>query len=89
MLKNSRELWNMGQHLASLAIMCSDTNNLQAIELANAVDSSAPHCPQTTVALAKSKVATSSIPNERGIAMQLNLPLIPKFDRLDTLVDGR
>lgn len=90
MLKNSRELWNMGQHLASLAMMCSDSNNLEAIELANFVDSNAPHCPQTTKALAQSRINTSTLPNEKvANSTRFSLPLIPKFNRLDTLVDDR
>lgn len=42
MLKNSRELWNMGMKAASLARMCMDTENLDALEMTGFV------CPQTT-----------------------------------------
>lgn len=48
-LKNSRELWNMGQRLASLALMCNDPENRDAIEVAHAQDPTAPQCPQTVV----------------------------------------
>lgn len=41
MLKNSRELWNMGMKAASLALMCNDANNRKALELTGFV------CPQT------------------------------------------
>lgn len=32
MLKNSREMWNMGMHAAGLALMCTDANNRYALE---------------------------------------------------------
>jgi hypothetical protein len=41
MLKNSRELWNMGMKAASLALMCNDSKNRDALELTGFV------CPQT------------------------------------------
>lgn len=41
MLKNSRELWNMGMKAASLALMCTDSANKEALELTGFV------CPQT------------------------------------------
>jgi hypothetical protein len=44
MLKNSRELWNMGMKAASLALMCTDTANKEALELTGF------ECPQTTKA---------------------------------------
>jgi hypothetical protein len=43
-LKNSRELWNMGMKAASLALMCNDKENKEALEL------SGQECPQTTKA---------------------------------------
>lgn len=60
-LKNSRELWNMGQHLASLAMMCSDPNNMIAIELANAVDPAAPHCPQVIITMKSNEAIAAAI----------------------------
>jgi hypothetical protein len=33
MLKNSRELWNMGMRAASMARMCMDSENREALEL--------------------------------------------------------
>ena len=33
MLKNSRELWNMGMKAAALALMCTDPMNREALEL--------------------------------------------------------
>ena len=44
MLKNSRELWNMGMKAASLALMCTDSANREALELTGF------ECPQTTKA---------------------------------------
>ncbi len=41
MLKNSRELWNMGMKAAALALMCKDPDNREALELTGFV------CPQT------------------------------------------
>jgi len=41
MLKNSRELWNMGMKAASLALMCTNQANKEALELTGFV------CPQT------------------------------------------
>jgi hypothetical protein len=40
-LKNSRELWNMGMKAASLALMCNDKENMEALELTGFT------CPQT------------------------------------------
>jgi len=44
MLKNSRELWNMGMKAASLALMCTNAGNREALELTGFV------CPQTAKA---------------------------------------
>lgn len=41
MLKNSRELWNMGFKAAAVALMCTDSSNKEALELTGYV------CPQT------------------------------------------
>lgn len=41
MLKNSRELWNMGMKAASMALMCMDKNNREALEMTGF------ECPQT------------------------------------------
>lgn len=42
MLKNSRELWNMGMKGAAMALMCNDKANREALELTGF------ECPQTT-----------------------------------------
>lgn len=42
MLKNSRELWNMGMKAAAMALMCTDKANREALELTGY------ECPQTT-----------------------------------------
>jgi hypothetical protein len=44
MLKNSRELWNMGMKGAAMALMCTDKANRDALELTGY------ECPQTTAA---------------------------------------
>jgi len=44
LLKNSRELWNMGMKAASLALMCKNADNREALELTGF------ECPQTTKA---------------------------------------
>lgn len=44
MLKNSRELWNMGMKGAAMALMCTDKANREALELTGY------ECPQTTAA---------------------------------------
>lgn len=49
-LKNSRELWNMGQRAAALARMCMDDLNREAMEL------SGYECPQTTKAKANAAI---------------------------------
>jgi hypothetical protein len=41
MLKNSRELWNMGMKGAAMALMCNDRLNREALELTGYI------CPQT------------------------------------------
>ena len=41
MLKNSRELWNMGMKAAAMALMCNDPANKEALELTGYV------CPQS------------------------------------------
>lgn len=41
MLKNSRELWNMGMKAASMALMCNDALNKEALELTGYI------CPQS------------------------------------------
>jgi hypothetical protein len=33
LLKNSRELWNMGMRAAALALMCKDSDNREALEI--------------------------------------------------------
>lgn len=40
-LKNSRELWNMGMQAASIALMCNDRENKEALEITGFI------CPQS------------------------------------------
>lgn len=51
MLKESRELWNMGLRLAAVARMCMTPSMKEAIEL------SGTECPQTIAARKKTEVA--------------------------------
>lgn len=53
MLKNSRELWNMGMRGAALARMCMDGDNKEALEITGF------KCPQTERDEAKAKVVVS------------------------------
>ena len=54
MLKNSRELWNMGMKAAAMALMCTDSANREALELTGYV------CPQTAKAKESTAKAESS-----------------------------
>ena len=49
MLKNSRELWNMGLRNAAVARMCMDDNNSLALEVTGVT------CPDFDAARAKRK----------------------------------
>jgi len=53
-LKNSRELWNMGQRAAAMARMCMDDLNRESLELTGY------ECPQTTAAKAKAKAEVTA-----------------------------
>lgn len=54
MLKNSRELWNMGFKAAALALMCNDADNRQALE------DTGFECPATAKKKAAEKQAASA-----------------------------
>ncbi len=54
MLKNSRELWNMGMKAAALALMCTDSANREALELTGF------ECPQTTKAKSQKTASATS-----------------------------
>jgi hypothetical protein len=71
-LKNSRELWNMGQRAAAIARMCMDDLNRYAMEL------SGYECPQTSVAKAKAKAElTASIVQYTDPIIRERLGLVP------------
>lgn len=78
MLKNSRELWNMGLKEAALARMCMDSDNKEAIEL------SGIHCPvrKTDVSSGPSMTSSTSSSsreyngNDNIIRKRLGLPLV-------------
>lgn len=61
MLKNSRELWNMGMKAAAMALMCNDKDNREALELTGF------ECPQTAAKKKDQKVATA--PAASSVAM--------------------
>jgi hypothetical protein len=54
MLKNSRELWNMGMKAASLALMCKNADNREALELTGF------ECPQTAKARKEAEAKTAA-----------------------------
>jgi hypothetical protein len=71
LLKNSRELWNMGMKAASLALMCKNADNREALELTGF------ECPQTTKAKAEAKkVAEATQPEVTDpiVRARLGLP---------------
>lgn len=62
LLKNSRELWNMGMKAAAMALMCTDVANMEALEMTGF------ECPQTarTKKIAQQASAgTSGMPGEQ------------------------
>jgi hypothetical protein len=59
MLKNARELWNMGMKGAAIALMCSDASVSEAFEL------SGFECPQVKAAKAKAERA-QAVPVQRS-----------------------
>jgi len=63
MLKNSRELWNMGMKAAAMALMCMDSNNRAALEMTGFV------CPQS--------VARAAVVVEREAALKAGEPVDP------------
>jgi hypothetical protein len=65
MLKNSRELWNMGMKAASMALMCNDPANREALELTGYV------CPQT----ARAKAATAT--DNATLRESMTLAVVP------------
>ena len=62
LLKNSRELWNMGMKAAAMALMCTDAANMEALEITGF------ECPQTarTKKIAQQAPAvTAGVPGEQ------------------------
>jgi hypothetical protein len=82
LLKNSRELWNMGMKAASMALMCKDADNREALELTGFV------CPQTArdnkraeAAMELKQTASIAQPAEVG-------KTVVSTDRATKLADG-
>lgn len=69
LLKNSRELWNMGMKAAAMALMCTDSANREALELTGF------ECPQTTRdKTGNSKVARSTLSAPSVALSPVSLP---------------
>jgi len=69
MLKNSRELWNMGMKAAALALMCNDAGNKEALELTGFI------CPQTKRDQAvKAQAASANEPTDPIVRKRMGLP---------------
>lgn len=65
MLKNAREMWNMGFRAAALARMCGDADNKDAFEMTGF------ECPQTTRAREQGKPVAAAASQE-----QYNDPIV-------------
>jgi len=75
MLKNSRELWNMGMKAAAMALMCNDPMNKEALELTGYT------CPQTAKAQKTAAMAASAEQPQYTdpiIRARLGLPPLPE-----------
>lgn len=70
LLKNSRELWNMGMKAASLALMCNDVANRTALELTGF------ECPQTTARKNADSARPAAILDGRDTGYTGNDPII-------------
>ena len=72
MLKNGRELWNMGMKGAAMALMCTDSANREALELTGF------ECPQTArdKAKASTTAAASNEPTDPIVRARMGLPAI-------------
>lgn len=73
MLKNSRELWNMGFKAAALALMCNDGENREALEATGF------ECPQTAKQKASEKKAAAAQTEEYTdpiVRARLGLPAL-------------
>lgn len=69
LLKNSRELWNMGMKAAAMALMCTDSANREALEITGY------ECPQS--AKNKNNKQLSSInPSKSGQEEEITDPYI-------------
>lgn len=67
-LKNARELWNMGMKAASLALMCGDADNKEALELTGYV------CPTKPAAKPAEKTAAKSADKTATVTANANSP---------------
>lgn len=74
MLKNARELWNMGMKAAALARLCMDPDNRAALEITDFT------CPQTKAAkdLADKRAAgaKSTEPTDPIVRRRIGLPVL-------------
>ena len=74
MLKNGRELWNMGMKAAAMALMCTDGANREALELTGF------ECPQTARdrknATTTASASASNEPTDPIVRNRMGLPAI-------------
>jgi len=68
MLKNARELWNMGMKAAAMALFCTDTANRNALELTGFV------CPQTARAQQQAALQAESA-RQAQLAREVERPV--------------
>jgi len=93
MLKNSRELWNMGMKAAAIALLCADEANRQALEMTGTV------CPQSMTAeqrkaafgkQASAEGARVEAPVASAQAVPANVPAsFAKANLADPIIAGR
>jgi len=81
MLKNSRELWNMGMKGAAMALMCSDSKNRYALEITGyrcpQSGGVVQHREQTAVQYHETvKAAQSAEPTDPYVRARMGLPKI-------------
>jgi len=70
MLKNSRELWNMGMKAASLALMCTNTANREALELTGF------ECPQTAKARQEAEAKAAAAKKTAELRPEITDPIV-------------
>ena len=72
MLKNSREMWNMGMRAAGLARLCFDKNNRDSLAMTGY------ECPQIKLERERGIISTPSTQNNQGIHPEVTDELVRK-----------